>query len=267
MKAKLLIALVLTVMPALALAQADRAIGKTGSPVPNFAETLGCTDGTNLRALACTSSGGVTLGATKAEDAARADADALIEIGAVRDDALVANQETTTDLDLAPLRTDNYGSLWTHPLTTAAVLTDTAVVDTNIYASGDCVDAAAEALTGTAATAPFLSGTITDVVITDLQAQAANIDVVFFNADPGNICASINSAADIDDDDLAKVIGVVHVTDHVSLNDNSVSQALNQNIHYALASGTTLYYGLISRGTPTYGTASDLVIKVKVVLD
>lgn len=204
---------------------------------------------------------------TQKEDNAHSSTDKGHAVWGVRDDALASGGGADTDGDYTAIRSDSYGALWTHPLTTTNVLTDTAVVETNAYASGDCLDAAAESLTGTAATAPFLSGRITDVVITDLQAQNANMDVIFFNADPGNICAAINGAADIDDDDLSKVVGAVHITDWVTLNDNGIGQALNQNIKYSLASGTTLYYGLITRGTPTYGSASDLVIKVKVELD
>ena len=226
-----------------------------------------CSNSGDYCPVSVSNNGFINLMGTFDEDVGRTAADRLFIMGAVRDDALVANQETTTDLDYGPVRTDNYGANWTHPIIFTNTLTATPTIEAAAYASGDCLMAAAAALTGTAATAPFLGGRITDVVITDLAAQASNIDVVFFNADPGNICAAINAAADIDDDDLAKVVAIVPVTTHFALNDNSVSEATNVNIKYTLASGTALYYGLISRGTPTYGTTADLVIKVKVELD
>lgn len=202
-----------------------------------------------------------------AEDSASGDGYAVVMSGAIRDDALEANTAVGTDLDKTWFRVDNFGALWTHDTVKTTTLTDTGTIEAAAYAAGDCIMASAEALTGTAATAPFLTGRITDIVITDLAAQAANIDVVFFNADPGAICAAINNAADIADDDLAKVVGIIPVTTHFALNDNSVSTATNVNIKYSLASGTALYYALIARGTPTYASVSDLVISVKVELD
>lgn len=48
----------------------------------------------------------------KAEDAARVSGDTGVMALAIRDDVLIAGAEVSADLDYLPLRTDNFGALW-----------------------------------------------------------------------------------------------------------------------------------------------------------
>jgi hypothetical protein len=218
--------------------------------------------------VAANNQGSNALGLLKNEDAAASTGDALVAIGAVRSDALAtAGYIGGAAGDYSSVFVDASGALWTHPTIKTTVLTDTATIEAAAYDANDCIMAAAESLTGVAATAPFLTARITDVIVTDLAGQGANLELYIFSADPGAVCAAINSDLDIADDDLAKVQAVIPITTHFVGADNGISTATNLNVKYTLATGTALYYALISRGTPTYASVADLVISIKVELD
>ena len=137
-----------------------------------------------------------------------------------------------------------------------------AVCDTDILAAGDLVGGK---LTFSSFSAPAGSGgVIESVVITDLAKQSTAKDVVFFDVDPSNTTFTENVALDIHDTDILNIVGVAQVTTWVDFNDNSVGQALNLNMPFVVASGTSLFAAMVERGTPTYGATSDLQVRVGV---
>lgn len=141
-----------------------------------------------------------------------------------------------------------------------AVATVVPTIDTNIYASGDALGGK---LTVTTLNSP-ISAIISDVIITDLDAEAEDIDVVFFSQDPSATTVTNNVAVDIADADADEIICTVEVRDHVTFADNGVSFATNQNCPFV---GSTLYAVMIVRGTPTYTSASDLTLRVGLLKD
>lgn len=148
------------------------------------------------------------------------------------------------------------------------VFSATPTIDTNIYASGDLLgtklsfSGAGQRGDGVAA-----GGIVRSVLITDLAAQGADIDVVLFNADPSGTTFTNNAAFDLADADIAKVVGVAQVTTDAAFNDNGVSFAHNLYIPFNVAAGNILYGALVVRATPTYATAADLVVYVGVEMD
>lgn len=93
------------------------------------------------------------------------------------------------------------------------------------------------------------------VITHDLAAQNASFDIIFFDSNPTATTFTDNSAIDIADADLPKVIGVVNVVagDYDASVDSSVATTLGQQIVLQNASGTNkVWIALISRGTPTY---------------
>jgi hypothetical protein len=139
----------------------------------------------------------------------------------------------------------------------------TPTLSTAVYASGD--------LLGTLLTAPAarVAGqgfVVLDVCVTDLGKQNQPVDVVFFDAAPSSTTFTDNSALDVADADLPKARGFVSLgtAKYCSFNDNSmasdrVDRALNP------ASGT-LWYCLVARGTPTYGTG-DVTVSLGILQD
>lgn len=141
----------------------------------------------------------------------------------------------------------------------------TPVIDTNIYAAGDAVGGKLS-FTG-AVKDTVKSGIISNIMITDLDKEAADLDVIFFNADPTGTTFTNNAALDIADADLSKIVCTVSVTTDMAFADNGTSYLNNINCPFYLASGTTLYGALVARGTPTYTSVSDLVVRVGILQD
>ena len=115
---------------------------------------------------------------------------------------------------------------------------------------GDTSPIAVELVRGSNGTAILQS-----VISHDLSAQNAAFDIVFFDSNPTATTFTDNSAIDIADADLPKVIGVVNVVagDYDASADSSVATTLNQQIVLQNASDTNkVWIALISRGTPTY---------------
>ena len=145
---------------------------------------------------------------------------------------------------------------------------NTPTIETSIYASGDLVGTKielAEAVDGDTNQSGTVGGLIQSVVVTDLGAQSADLDIVFFDADPSNTTFTDNAAFDVHDTDLLNIVGVAQITTWVALSDNSVGQALQLAIPFVLDSGHSLFAAIVSRGTPTYVSTSDLTLRVGVL--
>ncbi len=152
----------------------------------------------------------------------------------------------------------------------STVLTATPAVDTSQYSDGDLIGTAEIALPLAVRSSGVreASGIIQAVIATDLADNSANLDVYFFDRELTNTTFSDNDAWDVSDVDLLTLIGVANLSDHRSLSDNSNSQLLNIGLPFVLpATSHTLYVVLVSRGTPTFGTASDLTIRIAILQD
>ena len=152
----------------------------------------------------------------------------------------------------------------------SAILTATPAISTDIYADGDLIGSAEISLP-LAVRADGLaesSGIIQAVIITDLAAQGADIDVYFFDRELANTTFTDNAAWDISDVDLLTLIGVAAIIDWRTLNDNSNGQLLNLGLPFVIpANATALFAVIVSRGTPTYVTSLDLTLRVAILQD
>lgn len=139
------------------------------------------------------------------------------------------------------------------------------VINTAIYASGDalgglltlnniCEESRGSMMVG-------------GIVLADLAKLNIATDVIFFSANPSLTTITNNSPLDIADGDITKVIGAVNIAagDYFSFNDNSVAVVKNVNlpIKKTVAWDTrNVYCCLVTRGTPTYVSVSDLTLTV-----
>jgi hypothetical protein len=138
-------------------------------------------------------------------------------------------------------------------------------VDTNAYTSGDLVGPK-QTLTS-AGVAGVYTGTIQSVVITDLESQNADFDLVIFSSDPSGTTFTDNAAFDIADADLPKVICVIQVTTNVAFADNGVVIANGNNCVFdAIASTGTIYAAAVIRSAATF-TASGLTFRYSILQD
>lgn len=135
------------------------------------------------------------------------------------------------------------------------------VISTTAYAAGDAVGSTLSFASAVRVSAG--SGTVQSVTITDKGAQAANLDLLLFTANL-SVGPTDNAAAAVPDADFANCVGKVSLTSHAALSDNSVSFIGNIGLGFSLGSGTTLYGILVSRGTPTYASISDLRVRLAI---
>ena len=104
------------------------------------------------------------------------------------------------------------------------------------------------------------------IVVLDAANQKSAIDLVFFGDVPASSFGADNAAYALADGDLLKLIGRYSVAgaDYVSSSTTNAEATL-RNIELdlqAVANSKNLYVVVVSRGTPTYGSATDLTIKL-----
>lgn len=115
----------------------------------------------------------------------------------------------------------------------------------------------------------ILSGMISSVTIMDKSTQNADMDVIFFNADPSGTTYTDRAAYAPTDADMQKVICRVQVRDKDTFSANGQAYAQNVNCPFNLASNSAniLYYVFVVRGTPTYTSTTDLTLSVGILQD
>jgi len=134
------------------------------------------------------------------------------------------------------------------------------------YASGDAV--------GTKITfdnAPR-SGVIHAISVTDLDKQSLALDIIFFRKNPAATTFTDNTALDVADADLLYIIGHVALVagDYAALVDSSFATKYALGLPFRLEGpreGLALYACAVTRGTPTYATASALQLTVHILQD
>ena len=110
-------------------------------------------------------------------------------------------------------------------------------------------------------------GRITDVVVIDKSAQEAPLELVLFDraftptAD-GSLFAPSNA-------DLAHSIGVIPILpqDYTRFSANSMAWIRNVNKAFTAVGTANIYGQLVTRGTPTFSSVSDITIRLTVVKD
>jgi len=113
------------------------------------------------------------------------------------------------------------------------------------------------------------TGILHSVVVQDLSAQSGAIDLVVFDSNPTATTFTDNSALDIADADLPKVIGIVSIvsTDYASFADSSVAVLTNAGLPVkSLATTPNLWICPVSRDTKTY-VANELSLAIGFLQD
>lgn len=137
---------------------------------------------------------------------------------------------------------------------------------TAAYASGD--------LFGTLITIsgparlPGLGGLIQHFSVEDKANLKPSLDVVFFNQNPASTTFTDNATLDIDDNDLNKIAGILHISDWTSFNDNAYGQDKDANLRFNLSvTVNTLYYAMVIRNVASYVATSDITAKLNILQD
>ena len=130
-------------------------------------------------------------------------------------------------------------------------------VNTSIYASGDALGAKAS----------FRNipefGVIHSVMVIDRDSENVNLDIVLFRTDIAGTAA--NAAFAPTDAELSTLVGSVLVDTWKSFANNSMGVETNIGLPYWAPAGV-LYFQCVTRGTPTYTAATDLLVALAIVV-
>lgn len=150
-----------------------------------------------------------------------------------------------------------------------ALIDLTPTVDTGgAYADNDLIGS--KLTLANAVRQPGAGGVIESVTVIDEAAQGAALDIVFFTADPTATTFTDQAAEAIADGDGPKILAIVSVAggDYVALAGCSVATKNALNIAFVLPAGeTALYAAIVSGGTPSFGNAADLTLRVGILGD
>lgn len=144
--------------------------------------------------------------------------------------------------------------------------------DTSAYATGELIGGL---LTfSNAFRSGVGTGYIASVNMIDLSAQAVDFDLVIFDQNPSNTTFTDQAAFDLADTDKAKVVAVVNLgsATRFAYADNSNHYVGSlfipiRGLDSSSVASRTFYAALISRGAPTFSTASDVTIKLGIAQD
>lgn len=115
-------------------------------------------------------------------------------------------------------------------------------------------------------------GRVNSVMISDKADQSVEYDVVLFKSSPAGTVTN-KSAFDPADADLALMLPVINLRtqDHFSWNDNGISSISSLSSGAVSSSGDglpgTIYAAIVTRGTPTYASTSDITLTLGFVCD
>ncbi len=92
------------------------------------------------------------------------------------------------------------------------------------------------------------------IAVQDLDKQDVALDVIFFDSDPDGTTFTDDSALDVADADLPKILGHIPVlaSDYVDFNDSSIATVDSRTVLLEPASGRDIYAAIVSGGAPTY---------------
>lgn len=140
-------------------------------------------------------------------------------------------------------------------------------VDTGIYADGDVLFTDMPL----AAVARENGGivTLTSICLRDMGKQNAEFDIFFFGIEPATGTYTINVAFTLHDTDSTLFVGHVSFTEdeYADAAASSVATLTNINLQMECITNDDLYVIGVSRDTPTYASAADLLITYNFIQD
>lgn len=203
-------------------------------------------------------------GATAAGQVAIVNAIEAIEIPAPVGGSLEATQQDVLST-LVDIRDD------TDPAPVvgrSAVVPATPTVSTSAYAAGDCIGG--KMTFANMARLAGLTGLVQTAMIQCKSAQTFAADLIIFHTDPAATTFTDNAAIAVNAADFDKIaLRIPFVAgDWSNVGTPSVAEVSAQGKLYKAATGETSLYGvLVSRGTPTLASTSDLKVVLKAMQD
>lgn len=108
------------------------------------------------------------------------------------------------------------------------------------------------------------TGTINSVILDFQDAQTGTFDLYLFDSDPTNTTFTDNLAFSIAAADINKVFRVVHIADcPAAAGTVSSCQANGIGQNFATTATTNIYGALVTRSSPVFGVANDIMLRVQ----
>jgi hypothetical protein len=104
-------------------------------------------------------------------------------------------------------------------------------------------------------------GYIQSAVLTDRASQEIDTDLIIFRDNPENSTFTDNAAFDVHDNDLDKILGIITFDTYKTFNDNSIASEGQLSIPFNIVE-SQIFAALVTRGTPTYASTSDITIRI-----
>lgn len=144
----------------------------------------------------------------------------------------------------------------------------TPAISTSIYAAGDCVGTIMPVTVS-----QYGTTVLKNIVVTDNDNEKANLTFVFFKRSPAGTFTD-NAAFPLSAADLGLVVGKANVvtTDYETINSKAIADVecsivLKAEGNETPPTSSTIYMGILTTGTPTYTTTTDLGVKLGLLMD
>lgn len=136
------------------------------------------------------------------------------------------------------------------------------VTTTSAYAAGEVIGTGVNEVTGLS---PGMF--IQSVTITCKSCNTAQMDFIPFRSSMPNTTFTDNTAIAVSTADAFNVMSPIHVSDWTSLGTPYVGTANGLAYEYVVPSDASpkLYFALVTRGTPTFGSSADVQVAITFV--
>jgi hypothetical protein len=138
------------------------------------------------------------------------------------------------------------------------------VTASSAYASGNAVGGL---LTFSLATQGAGTGLIQGTWLNLKSAQTATTWLLLFSANPSSTTVTDKTAFSLNAADYDKWIGTIVISQCFTAGTPSLCQAMGGAVPIKIPLGTTLYGVLVTQGTPTFASTSDVKVNLQIIQD
>lgn len=115
---------------------------------------------------------------------------------------------------------------------------------------------------------PARTGVVLSAMLSDAAGATADVDLLLFSADPtSGSTLTDNTAIALGQAALEACSGVVQFNTWTTVGDDALASVASVGLPYRSDPDARIYGVLIARGTPTYGAADDLHLRLGVLED
>lgn len=112
-----------------------------------------------------------------------------------------------------------------------------------------------------------LTGLLQKVIMNTKSAQNSQVDLIVFKSNPSSTTFTDKTTYNLNVADFDKVIGIIHISDWTSHGTPSTGQGSTLALPVKATGSALLYACMVARGTPTFGSTSDVSLSLQIIQD